>query len=137
MAGAITAPQFYIGIGPHYRLYTFKGRSGRRHKQVVRRSTAIFEHLDRTNSRGQVVIVWGAVAIQGGTMVEQIFECPVVAQALEQVIVRMRMGVHQARQHQAPGGIETVGVGCKRQGLTNSPDALCLDKNIGAFKGRV
>jgi len=46
----------------------------------------------------------------------------------------MRMGVHQARQHQAPGSIETMPVGCKRQGLTNSPDALCFDKNIGTFK---
>src|SRR5438093_2632482 len=70
-------------------------------------------------------------------MVEEVFECPVIAQALEQVVVRMRMGIHQARQYQTPGGIETVRVGCKRQGLTNSTDAIGFDKNIGTFKSRV
>ena len=130
-------PQAHIGIGPHHRLSVPRGRGWRRHKQIVRRGTAIFEHLDGTNSGGQVVIFWGTVAIQGRAMVEEVFECPVVSQALEQVVVRMRMGVHQARQHQAPAGIETVGVGCTRQCLTNSPDAICVDKDIGLFKSRV
>jgi hypothetical protein len=30
-----------------------------------------------------------------------------------------------------------VGVGCTCQGLPNSPDAICFDKNIGAFKSHV
>ena len=80
-----------------HRLDAFRGRGWRRHEQVVRRGTTVFEHLNGTDSRGQIVLFRSAVAIQGRAIGEEVFERPVISQTLEQIVVRMCMGVDQAR----------------------------------------
>jgi hypothetical protein len=74
-----------------------------------------------------------AAAIQSGTVRQQIFEGPVIAECPEQIIVRMRMGIDEAGEHDVVRGVQLLGPGWRGELATDGDDLVAIDEHVGRF----
>jgi hypothetical protein len=125
-----------VGIGTHHGLEGLVGDGRHRHIKVVGCRAAGLEHLDGADGGREVLVIRRSKSIVCDGVVQQILEGQAASAPAGQVTGRMGVGIAEAGQHDATGGVDQPCVGGRGEGRPHRLDAVALHQDVGPGQGR-
>ena len=124
----------HVVVGASDGLGVLGPRRRQPHEKVIGARAPGLQHLHRAEGGRHVVVLGGAVGVEGRAVVQEILERPATGEAAQEVIVGVGVGVGKPGDDEEPCRVEDLGVCGRGEVGPDGADPLAVDEDVGEGK---